>query len=239
MTLIVALLFLTVTTYGQRSTYFGFTGALNYDVYEFTDPGNTFKEIPLSGGSGGLIIGQEVSDFLILETGFMQKEYWEGYGYTAEEGSSLGTASNSYISYQIPLRLKSKINLKKNKITLYPLIGLNFSINADYGYGLGYGTGRYQTGEITIINSYTEDVNLKKTFLLLETGLQLGFVMKKDFLITVNAGYLNGFDKVSQIEHNYSVNDGEMQKAYAHSNGSYWNFGVGLSYRVSRFWLKG
>ncbi|MCF8232748.1 MAG: hypothetical protein K9J27_11220 [Bacteroidales bacterium] len=237
MSLLVVLLLTTATTYGQRSTFFGFGGALNYDVYEFTDPGNMLRETTLPAGSWGFFIGQEISEFLMLETGFVQKEYWEGYSYNVES-PNLGYGGSSFIAYQFPLRLKSKINLKKKRITLNPVIGVHYSINMDYGYGLGYGGGTLQTEDIKISTTYTEDVNLKKSFLLLETGLQLEFVMLKDFLVGVNAGYLNGFDKVSQIEYDYGVNDGELQKAYAHNNGSYWNFGLAVSYRVSDFWLK-
>jgi len=237
MNLLVVLVLTTATAYGQKSTFFGIGGALNYDVYEFTDPGNTLKETPLPAGSWGFTVCQEISDFLMLETGFVQKEYWEGYGYNVES-FDIGSSASSYATFQIPLRLKTKINLLKDKIALNPVVGINYAVNSEYGYGLGYGGGSLQTEEIKITTTYTEDVNLKKSFLLLETGLQFEFVILKDFLVGLNAGYLNGFDKVSQIEYDYGVNDGELQKAYAHSNGSYWNLGLAVSYRVSDFWLK-
>lgn len=232
---IAALLFITATTYGQKYTFFGINSALNFDTYQFTDPGNMLQATPLPAVSWGFTVSQEISENLLLETGLIRKIYWEGYQYNVES-VNVGTSSDSYATFQFPFRLKTKIGLLKERLTFSPVIGISYAVNTEHGHGLAYGGGILQTENIKISTTYTEDVNLRKSFFLLETGLQLGYRLKEDFLLTLNAGYFNGFDKVSQIDYEYQVNDSRIRRAYAHSNGSYWNFELGIGYRISNFW---
>ncbi|MCF8331604.1 MAG: hypothetical protein K9H84_04050 [Bacteroidales bacterium] len=44
--------------------------------------------------------------------------------------------------------------------------------------------------------------------------------------------------KVSQIDYEYTVNNSDIQHAYAHSNGNYWPIGLGIFYRISEIWKK-
>ncbi len=63
---------------GQRSTYVGPIGALTFDKFEFTDPGNVIRTALVPSGAYGILVGQEISDHFIIELGLIRKHYSEG-----------------------------------------------------------------------------------------------------------------------------------------------------------------
>ena len=135
-TVIIILLVLIHSGFSQNKTYFGGEFAMTGDIYDIIDPCNLITTTPLITGSWGFTIGQEINRNFLIETGLIRKYYDEGFGYNVES-LILGTYSNAFNTWQIPLRLKSRINLIKERLFLTATIGYHFSINTEYGYGGG------------------------------------------------------------------------------------------------------
>jgi len=224
---------------GQKNTFIGIGGALTFDKYEFTDPGNVIRPIPLPSGSWGILIGQEINDLFLFETGIIRKYYDEGFGFNIAS-PVIGFSSNSFETIQLPIRLKTKFNIFRDKLFLTPIMGINLSINTEYGYGLGYGIGSsyIDSNDTYYLANYTEDVNKSQFFPLIETGLAIDFKIIRDIYLSTQFSYFGGLTKVSQIDYEYWVNNGETNYAFAHSNGSYFSFGLGINYRLSNIFGK-
>ncbi len=78
----------------------------------------------------GNYIKQEVTNKLFLETGLIRKYYSDGVNF---KNISSISSNNAFNAWFIPIRLGASLNLKKNKISIAPVIGYNFCINSNYG----------------------------------------------------------------------------------------------------------
>ncbi len=56
-------------SFGQKSTFIGFEGAVTSDIYEIIDPCNIIQNTPLITGSWGFTIGQEIWDTRKVQPG--------------------------------------------------------------------------------------------------------------------------------------------------------------------------
>lgn len=232
------LILLTIPVLGQRGLFVGFTNSLTYDHYEFTDPANIIHSTLLPSWSWGFTVTHALNNHWLVETGLTRKNYYEGYS-VSDKSIVSGGSGNSFDSWLIPIRLKSILNISKNKLFIVPIVGLNYAINSDYGYGLGYGSSGFSsTNSNSVKVSYIEDVNLRKHFLLLETGLGFDYIVTRNIHLIINFSYLNGFTKVSQIEYQITQNNGHVTNAYAHSNGDYLSIAITLNYNLSSLWTK-
>lgn len=222
--------FLSSHSSSHAQTTIGFSGGLNFDRYEFNDPNNVIGPTALETGSWGITIGRQINPNLKLETGIIRKYYQEGF--SVDFNSPVGGfGSNSYITWQIPLRVKTTFKLK-GKWTLSPCIGGHWAINTEYGYGAGYGGAWVKTQDIEFNANFYTDESLSKHFFLLESGVHVEYQVASKFSLTFNVSNYQGFKKVSQIDYAYQINQGKTHLAYAHSNGSYLNYGFGLQYEV-------
>lgn len=233
-----AIILLSLTLFGQRDTYFGIEVARTNDIYEFTDEGNTIIPIPLKTGLWGITIRQEINNWFSIESGLIRKYYNEGFGFEppSPDIGSIGFSSDAMNVWQIPLRLKTQLNIYKNKIFFATNIGFHYCLNSDYGkYSWGEASFSYQTDTISTNLSST---SLAKSFFLLETGGGFEFKLFEKFLLAVSFNYMTGFKKALQLDFDYTVNTEITGNAYAHSKGEYWRLGLGLQYKISDIWTK-
>ncbi len=119
--------------YSQNRTFIGGGVSITNDKYELVDPNGGLAIGPLTNGTFGLIIGQELSNTFVVETGFIKKQYSEGFHFKAAHSyGSLG----SLTSVQIPLRLKYRLPIYRQKVfftsTAGYVLGLNSSYYPDY-----------------------------------------------------------------------------------------------------------
>lgn len=235
--IIIILVFSSISGISQRSTYFGGEFAVNEDIYDIIDPNNLITTTPLVTGLWGFTIGQEINKNFLVETGLIRKYYSEGYGYNV--GSiNMAVESDAYNTWQIPLRLKSRINLVKEKLFLTATIGYHISINSEYGYGGGSGGSTYVNGNDTIKIQYTENDSLAKTFSLIEAGLGIEFEIFNGFILSLSSSYYAGLKKVYQLDMTTESNYHPSNNAYWISKGGYWNVALGIKYAISNFWRK-
>ena len=235
--IIIAILFVSIHPgFGQNKTYFGGEAAMTGDIYDIIDPCNLITTTPLITGSWGFTVGQEISKNFLIETGLIKKYYDEGFGYTIKS-VVLGSSSNAFNTWQIPLRLKSRINLIKERLFLTTTIGYHFSINTEYGYGGGSGGGGFINGNDTISVNYVDN-SISKTFSLIETGIGFEFVAFDGLIFSLSSGYYTGFKKVYQLNMTTEGHNCSTDNAFGISKGSYWSIAFGIKYTISNLWNK-
>ncbi len=234
---IIILFVITQSAFSQNKTFVGAELAMTGDIYDIIDPCNLITTTPLITGSWGLTIGQEINKNFLIETGLIRKYYDEGFGYNTES-VILGTYSNAYNTWQIPLRLKSRINLLHKRLFLTATAGYSFSINTEYGYGGGSGGGGMVNGNDTINVFYTVNDSVTKTFSLLETGLGFEYVVFDGLIISLSSSYYTGLKKAYQLNMTTEGCNCNTDNAFGISKGGYWSVAFGIKYSVSNLWTR-
>ncbi|MEI6577586.1 MAG: outer membrane beta-barrel protein [Bacteroidota bacterium] len=238
--LCIAISCISLNVFGQKKTYFGVEGALNWDVWDATSEGSAFQTTPAISGNWGFTVGQELNNYLRIETGIIRKYYQESYTFNANpiEVTSLSTSLNSW---NIPLRLKMNTNIYKQKIYLTTTIGYQYCINSDYGfYDPTPGEeGHFGGGSFDSISwNEVENTNLRHTFSLIEAGIGLEFIVLKKAHVDLSFSYLAGLNKIAESTINYQVNNEPYKNAKMINNGNFYSFGIGISYPISDLWQK-
>lgn len=219
--------------HGQHKTYVGLEFSVANDIYKITDNGDYLTSVPLVNAMGGFNLRQEVHSNLFVETGWILKYYWQGFAFKTIP--SYGTSSSDP-SWIIPLRLGASFNLYKTKIYLVPVLGYSLGINPPFGYG--YGSGKQTSGTTTIIYSYTENPDVSRYFSLLQTGMGLEMKLFNTILFSISANYYKGFNKTTQLDITYTVNNSNQMTGTAISKGDFWCVTTGLKYPISNLWPK-
>ncbi len=150
--------------------------------------------------------------------------------------------SNAIVAYQIPIRLKGRLNLMKDRLSVVTTIGYTFAINSNYNSG-GEGSFFINGGDGSKYNDSTRahhisTYGLRKTYGLIETGVALEFKLKNSITLYMSANYMTGFGKVVEIDVEYWVNDLPRQTGTVFSNGNYYSVVLGVKYPISNFWHK-
>ena len=223
----------------QNRTYLGVEVGPKFEIYEYADNGDALYTKPfLFSPIYGVTLGQEINRNFMLETGFFINDYGESYRIRGDIG---WFSSSGIIAYQIPLRLKARLNLIKDRLSLISTIGYAFAINNDYGYD-SYGKS-LTTNNLPGFNQRTETVDtsryLKKTYNMLETGLALEYEFRNSLKLSLSANYLRGFSRVTEIDVRYRIDNGPEQMGTVFSNGDYYSIFLGLRYPISNIWKRG
>lgn len=234
------LLFLPIFSFGQNKTYLGLEFGPKYELYRHADNGNGLYTKPFFiSPIYGLTLGQEISNIFTLETGFYINDYGESYRI---EGEGIGySITNAIVAYQIPLRLKARLSLFKDKLNLVTTIGYTVAINNNYnssayGSSLSMNTSP-QFNDSTRIE-YTSNYSFEKTYGLIEAGLALDFKLKNSMRIYLAANYLTGLNKIIETDVSYWINDGPKQTGIVFSNGDYYSIVLGVKYPINNLWAK-
>ena len=122
---------------------------------------------------------------------------------------------------QIPLRLRTRINLFNDKLFLSPHVGLGLLIKSYDGIG------KFSKNEEFNIEVKTA---FPKTSCLIETGLSLELIMKSWKFAFLATGNYSGKDFI-----NYSIKD---MDTYFSTNGSYISYQIRIGYEISNFWNR-
>ena len=233
----ILLILLPLAAIGQNKTYLGLEIGPKFEIYQYTDNGNGLYTKPFFFSPiYGLTIGQELNKIFIAETGLFINNYGESYRIKDDFGYSV---SNALVAYQIPLRLKARLNLIANRLSVVTTIGYTFAINNDYGSsgsGFSFTNGSSLQDSIRIQDLST--YSLEKTYGLIETGLALDYKLKNSMTFYLAANYLNGLSRVVEVDVKYWINDGPEQSGTVFSNGDYYSIFFGLKYPISNFWTN-
>jgi hypothetical protein len=239
-------------TFAQNLTYIGIEGGYKSDKYTSYDPAGHLRNIGSFGGNASFVVGQEILESVFIESGIIIHEYYDCIGFKGQSSMSMG---NELFSLQFPIRLKTSINLLNNKLLISPFTGLKFGHNLDYfesdvnsgdegslisnfdGDYIGSGGGISSDFNGNQYEYITQDnSNLRKNFVLLETGITLEYQTKNRFIFGLSTAYNTGFSPIIYQEIIYSENSGPDHTAYKISNGNYLNISFAIKAPISNLW---
>lgn len=213
----------------QKGAYIGGEAAVNHDVYEIIDDGTLLKKVPVISGYFGISIRQDLSSTVFVETGLLRKYYYEGVGF---KNSPAYATSNEISGWFIPLRLGTRINLLKQKVQIVPVVGYTLGINSDYGYGDGGSGGAITYRKDTISYGVNSNLNLRRTFPLLQTGIGIEFFLLRNTLVSIAANYYTGFKNLIEQDIKYTHNSTNYS-AKGLSKGEFLSFGISIKYAIN------
>lgn len=233
------LILLPFVSIGQNKIYLGFEIGPKFEIYQYVDNGNGLYTEPfVFSPIYGVTIGRELNQTLIFETGFYVNNYGKNYRIKGVWGFG---ASNAFLAYQIPLRLKARLNLFRDRLSIVPTIGYTLAINEDYGSsGSGYsstGSSGLQYNDSTRIEDIST-YNFEKTYGVIEMGVGLDYKLKNSWTLYLATNYLAGFSRIVEIDVKYWINDEPEQTGTVFSNGNYYNIVFGIKYPISNLWTK-
>lgn len=223
----------------QNKSYLGLELGPKFELYQATDNGTGIIIKPFFFSPIlGLTLGHELNPFLI-ETGFYLNSYGESFRI---EGEGNGyNASNAILAFQIPIRLKVRIPIIKDRLSFLPSIGYTFAINNDFessGSSASFSVssdGRFN--DSTRVEA-TSIYGFEKTYGLLEAGLGFDYTFDNHLVLSMGANYLHGFKRVVELDVKYWINDGPEQTGTVYSNGGYFNIVFGLKYPIGEEWVN-
>ncbi len=230
--ILLVILYASGSATAQNKTYFGFEFAVSNDLFKITDSGDHLISVPLYNVIGGFNLRQEINKHIFIETGVILKPYQQGFGFKT---IPYYTSTSSESSWLIPLRFGLNVNLHKEKMYLVPIIGYTFGINPQSGIS-GHGTAISST--TTINYNYTGSSYSSPHFSLLQTGVGFEFKISNTLLFAISGNYYIGFNKITQLDIIYSVNNDAPVSGTAVSKGEFWCVSTGLKYPISNFWNR-
>jgi len=231
---ILTIVFFIQTASAQKRTYIGAEAAVNHDVFEIIDNGTQLANVPFITGYYGLNIRQEVGSAVFIETGLLRKGYGEGIGFKNSQGYGDDNAISAWL---IPLRLGTKINIKRNKVHLVPVIGYTFGVNREYGYGDGGSSGFFRSGTDTFNYAVSSKLSLRRTFPLLQTGIGIECPLFRVALLSIAANYYTGFKNLIEQDITYTHNS-RTYTAKGLGKGETLSFGIAVKLPVSGLQTK-
>ena len=232
LTLATTLLF--VSFVNAQNTYLGAEAAATLDFYELDDRiGKQLKNTPPLSGLWGFTVRQDIRKKYFVETGILLKSYYESIGFKSFGGTGGGEEIRAML---VPVRLGRRLNLKKEKLFLIPVLGYVYGNNLDYGYGDG-GSGGSVGSPSGPNYSYVAPGYYKlKNFSLIQAGIGLERKIGKALLVSFSSYYYHGFKTLIDQHIVYTVNGSTEAPARKESKGSFLSFGLGIKYAVSNIW---
>ena len=174
-----------------------------------------------------------------IETGIYFNDYGESYKIKGQRPPT--SSSNALYLIQIPFRLKTKLNLIQDKLSLTSTLGYSLTVNTEPGSsGSGH---RFQITDGEMYNDSTRSAHInwytnERFIHLFEAGLSLDYAFKNGLTFYISANLFSGFKKIVEMDVEYWINDGPMQSGTVFSKGAYFSTLLGIRYPISKFWQK-
>ncbi len=216
----------------QNKFFIGIDQFTNKAIYNFFNYGNSIKHQSTTCTSGSIFFGYRMRNGLSLESAIIRNRFSNGLGlgYQVTKVSPISPillTLNSIRIWQLPIRIKSTVDIYKTKIFLTFCVGYHFCINSDYYWLI---TSNWRTiSQFPNTFSYTESFeNLKKRFSLIETKFEIDYKITKTMILSIGSHYFIGFRNISQINTEYKFNNDPLKNASGYTKGEYYGIGIAL-----------
>ena len=238
-------LLLATTATSQRQTWLGADAGRKSIYFNYFDSGSRLRAPAVPAEVWGFNITQELIKSFALEAGLYRSNYNMGFCFY-RPGYLCGGYSNAMRTWQIPIRLKYRFALAKDKAGITAHLGGVFVKDMNYTTIVTVDTGRFSSGFGTSYIEgdtirYTDEEtfsNFRKNFILLETGLALDIKISKSLMLVMLANYQVGFTRIIETNLNYTVNSGPTYVGQVYTNGNNFQVLIGLKYRLSNLWRR-
>lgn len=234
--LVLLFAFNTSCVLGQHKTYLGFEFGPKYEKISVDDPGGLVGEKPIYySPAGGFIVGQEISQGLLFETGLNAYKY--GVGFRLKSPNVGLISGQSYAAIQIPLRLKSNFGFFMERLKLSPFIGYSFVHNMRYEIdggvtNIGGHSSSFHAGDESRLTMVATP-GMRKNYGLIEAGVSVSWQFKNSFVLYISGSSTKGFKKMTEIDGTYQIGIGPEQTAKIRSNGDFYNMLFGVKFPIS------
>jgi len=194
----------------------------NYDV--------EFRSV--TARSIGFFIGKQLNKNFKIQIGFRHKEFlYSGHYVSGNFDIKYIPLFNQEI-YLIPLTIKPRISLYKEKFFLVNTLGLNFYYNNNSSVGSSSGTIYLETGDSLTVA--TKNIRYKGMFMLFETGIGLEYLFANGLSTSISANYSTGFKTINEWDYSHFLNEpSPIIYSKFLNKGNYMSLSFSLFYRFS------
>jgi hypothetical protein len=199
---------------------------------------NTIIGEPTINHLGGIVLGYNLLNNFVIESGMIIHSYKNSYSIIEEEGIAKALTYKGGTGFtQIPLRVKKYIPIFKN-IKLHSFIGASLIHHAAEGL--------YLTDNLLIV-TYIDGVltswsliefnanRTSKSNLLMEGGIGLSTLLAKKYLVSINATYLTGWKDFNELTVQYTKDKIVIDHGIIFDRGNSWNFTVDFKFPLMLF----
>lgn len=220
--------------FAQKKTSIGLQVGFANDYNGVTDNGNWLRSKPLTTFLGGVVVRHHFSPIFSVETGILHKKHAMGVSIESTEGEAFHQSYSDFDirSLQIPLRLRSRVNLWDNKLFLVPNVGVQYAFNLDH-QSIGSSNSAESLATYMVYKEL-EIQTLRQSFFLVEAGLGLEFPLAKRLDFGLGVDYVNGFQKTMDMQVAYGINRAGPTFGQVFSEGRYLSFDFRLMYQLSK-----
>lgn len=224
-----------MSTFGQNKTWLGPAVGFKWVYFQSTETGSLLCTYPIPGELFVMTLTHELNKNLRIETGLIRTSYYTGFSF-APNGHCFGGGFGRIMqNWLIPLRIKYRKGILRNKIGITPHLGTGLIRNLDL---IGYQRhrGGAISGEVdTIWNIQSFSNAIGRNFILLETGISFDVIIGNSFMLYLLTNYQAGFKRMIDIDVNYTDNSGP-QTGEVYTNGNNLQYVLGLKYAISNLW---
>jgi hypothetical protein len=225
------LLFLLPELVNAQRWWVGAEASYTSDLFKVDDSHGSIRTIPLPGIETGIGVRRMLNHNLFIEGNVSTKPYMAGYAFN---GATLYAWSKSFQAVMVKGAIGYRIFLTE-KLALVPKAGV--AIGANTAYYLGSGSFKeilHNVNGSDIHSDYTESSDVNRFFGLANVSFGVERNFFKSFVASIHAGYHAGFMKVTRLDGQYTIDQSPTYYATARSNGSYWDIGVNVFYKITR-----
>jgi len=236
---LLTLLLLSMHGYSQSLIHVGVDAGIKFDIFGKHDESNYLKTGMPMNGLYGFNLGYEFRNNLILETGVYKNQFSYAFYFKGDNGTKpfKNSSFSNFTSFQVPISLKTKFNLYRNKVSLLSSAGFVWLTNEYRGYQFlsGQGNGWAKDGENIDSASYSlHTVKLSGNNILIQAGSGIEVYVLKTFYLDLSGIFYYGVKKISLLEMTYTVNNSKTYSAGTTFKGNSINILLGLKYPLNK-----
>jgi hypothetical protein len=221
----------------QSSTIVGLEFGPKWDQYQLTD---TTDLVSISSVGDrpflGFTLAHEINGQLRFETGFNLVNYGKDIQISGENGPKL---TSGIESFQIPVRLKLRINIGDGQFRILPMLGYVFGFNRNRDQlGIGYFcSGQPCVGEPfdSVTTRYIVTYDRDLLFHMVQGGLFFEYQINEGPIFSLSGVYTRGLNRILELNIE-DLSATPVRKADLFASGAYVNLALGVAYPVSRIW---
>jgi hypothetical protein len=212
---------------GQRYTYLGGGIGIISSKFQLNENLSIRSPTIITGGSYDVYLRQDLTDFLAFELGYSWRNYASEY---MLPGNSFAYPSVGLWSHLIPINIDIRVDVLKDRISLYASFGYLISVKQYAGSG-SIKSFNHKGDSILVQWDYIAESDHSSHFTI---GLGTRVRVFDELRFEVELGYAFGFKDQRKYEFTYWDQYGAPQVQNTTYKGEYWYLKIGLSYPIQR-----
>jgi len=221
--LLILLIFVSVSLYSQRNTYYGAELGLTNPRLLHSNSNNISYRNDFGHPIFGFSLRQELGKKISLETGYFYHIYMEEFLVY-----QIYSAPGVFTTHQIPVLMHISKDVYKDRIQLFASIGPLFCLQTQLvgAVSEGFdGSGK----KISVLTN-----NGEQFYTLIGGELGIHYKVVDELLLSLTGGFHYGLKKIREYDIEYWDEDVLLSSMKSYSKGEFWKITFGLSYPLGR-----